>query len=273
MAFASSKDGFSFASESAAFVDYYFIAGGTMDGCVAGMRQLTGPSPMLPRWAYGFWQSRERYKTQDEIVSVLKRCRADGIPLDGIVQDWQYWGGNAHWNDMKFDSRTFPDPKKMVDDIHALHAKVLITVWPSFGPKTDAVGLGHLQDLDLTGWNYRALYRIMRAKYPEKPTLYSEAAASLSTFGYYEPDLPSVKHHYGSTGQTDVTSYDLGAEDWSDIPDVDLDRERTDKYLCGQFIWSGIDYLGEPCVHRAVLNALPDILHKQRRRNGCRETP
>jgi alpha-D-xyloside xylohydrolase len=138
VAFASSKDGFSFTSESAAFVDYYFIAGGSMDACVAGMRQLTGPSPMLPRWVYGFWQSRERYKTQDEIVSVLKRYRTDGIPLDGIVQDWQYWGDNAHWNDMKFDSRTFPDPKKMVDDIHALHAKVLITVWPSFGPKTDA---------------------------------------------------------------------------------------------------------------------------------------
>ena len=128
---------FVFKSFGAKFVDYYVIAGGTLDGCVAAMRHLTGPSPMLPIWTYGFWQSRERYKTQDELLSVLKRYRQDRIPLDGIVQDWQYWGSNLLWNDMKFDSRTFPDPKGMVDEIHRLHAKTIITIWPSFGPQTD----------------------------------------------------------------------------------------------------------------------------------------
>ena len=137
-----------FDSQVAEVVDYWFFFGGSADGCVAEMRKLTGDVPMLPRWAYGYWQSREHYATQDEIVSVARRYRAEGIPFDGIVQDWHYWGDWDHWNAMDFLSPDYPDPRRMVDDIHACHARLLLSIWPCFGPKTEAYELmkrgGHL---------------------------------------------------------------------------------------------------------------------------------
>ena len=129
-------DSMTFASEAAETVDYWFFYGGSADGCVAEMRALTGDVPMLPLWAYGFWQSRERYVSQEQIVGALQRYRDARIPLDGIIQDWRYWGENENWNAMEFLIPEFPDPKRMVDEIHALHARLLISIWPSFGPKT-----------------------------------------------------------------------------------------------------------------------------------------
>jgi len=127
-----------FSSPAAEAVDYWFFYGGDADGCVAEMRKLTGDVPMLPLWSYGFCQSRERYTSQQEIVDVLRRYRKDRIPLDVIIQDWQYWGDNDHWNAMEFLNPAFPEPKRMVDEIHAEHARVLISIWPTFGTKSRA---------------------------------------------------------------------------------------------------------------------------------------
>lgn len=131
-------DGLVLESESGAGVDYYFMFGGSGDGCVAEMRQLTGDVPMFPRWAYGFWQSRERYKTPEETVEVVRKYRAAGIPMDGIVQDWQYWGGNCLWNAMEFvgEGWMHGHGENMIKSAHAMNAKMLITVWQSFGPAT-----------------------------------------------------------------------------------------------------------------------------------------
>lgn len=134
--FKSDERGFSFESDIGDAVDYYFIFAGSIDGCIAEIRMLTGDVPMLPRWAYGFWQSKERYKSQKETVGVVKKYRELGIPLDGIVQDWQYWGDNYLWNAMEFMNEDFPDPGNMVDEIHAMGAKILISIWQSFGPMT-----------------------------------------------------------------------------------------------------------------------------------------
>ena len=117
-------------------IDYYFIYGGNADGVIANIRHLTGDVPMIPLWAYGFFQSKERYKTQDETVGVLHRYRQDGVPIDCMVQDWQYWGSNYLWNAMDFLSESFPNGKAMIDDIHANNAKCIISVWSSFGPMT-----------------------------------------------------------------------------------------------------------------------------------------
>ncbi len=116
--------------------DYYFMYGKTGHGVVAQMRELTGQSPMLPLWAYGFWQSRERYKTQQELIEVVEKYRALNVPLDGIVQDWQYWGKDSVWNAMRFDSATFPHPQAMADKVHQLNAHLMVVAWPGFGPKT-----------------------------------------------------------------------------------------------------------------------------------------
>lgn len=117
-------------------VDYYFMLGVTPNGVTTQMRHLTGQAPMLPLWSYGYWQSRERYKTQFELMDVVKKYRQLQIPLDGIIQDWQYWGKDSVWNSMSFDASTFPAPKAMVDSVHALNAHLMIVAWPGFGPKT-----------------------------------------------------------------------------------------------------------------------------------------
>ncbi|MEM1606569.1 MAG: glycoside hydrolase family 31 protein [Candidatus Bathyarchaeia archaeon] len=122
--------------EVADAIDYYFIYGPSIDSIIASYRELTGSAPLLPIWAYGYWQSKERYKTQDEIVKTAKTFRERGIPIDIIVQDWMYWGKHG-WNAFKFDEESFPDPPKMVSDLHALNLHVLISIWPIFDVNTD----------------------------------------------------------------------------------------------------------------------------------------
>lgn len=123
-------------SQVAEEVDYYFIYGGNADGVIAGLRELTGEVPMNALWTYGFHQSRERYKTQKELLDVVKGYRDAQVPLDGIIQDWQYWGNNYLWNAMEFLNADFPDAKAMVDQTHALNAHMSISIWQSFGPQT-----------------------------------------------------------------------------------------------------------------------------------------
>jgi len=126
----------SFKSDVGDCIDYYFMVGDNTDGVVTQMRKLTGQVPMFPLWAFGYFQSKERYKSQDELVGVVKKYRELKIPLDGIIQDWQYWGNNYLWNAMDFLNPEFYDPQKMVDDVHNLDAHMIISIWNSFGPKT-----------------------------------------------------------------------------------------------------------------------------------------
>jgi alpha-D-xyloside xylohydrolase len=134
--FVDNGDSTSFRSDAGDGIDYYFMYGGHADGVIACMRDLTGQAPMLPLWTYGFWQSKERYKSQDELVGVVKQYRQLGVPLDGIIQDWQYWGNNYLWNAMEFLNPEFHNPKKMVSDVHGLNAHMIISIWSSFGPQT-----------------------------------------------------------------------------------------------------------------------------------------
>jgi len=126
----------SFRSDVGDCIDYYFMLGGSIDGSIACMRDLSGQAPMFPLWTFGYWQSKERYKSQNELVGVVNKYRELGVPLDGIIQDWQYWGNNYLWNAMDFLNTEFPAPKKMVDDIHKQNAHVIISIWNSFGPQT-----------------------------------------------------------------------------------------------------------------------------------------
>lgn len=129
--------------------EYYFVAGENMDEVISGYRTLTGKAQVMPKWAMGYWQSRERYKTQEEIVSTMQEFRRHHFPIDNIVQDWSYWPEDA-WGSHDFDAARFPDPKRMVDDIHALHGRVMISVWPKFYTSTE-----HYRQFDAQGWMYR----------------------------------------------------------------------------------------------------------------------
>ncbi|HEX2394717.1 MAG TPA: TIM-barrel domain-containing protein, partial [Bacteroidales bacterium] len=137
-----------FWSEMGDQLDYYFIHGTSIDDVISGYRQLTGKAQVMPKWAMGFWQSRERYKTQDELVSALQEFRNRHIPIDNIVMDWFYWKED-NWGSHEFDPQRFPDPKGMLDKVHGLNGHLMISVWPKFYHTTE-----HYKELEQIGAMY-----------------------------------------------------------------------------------------------------------------------
>jgi len=137
-------------SEMAKDMDYYFIAGENLDQVVSGYRTLTGKASLYPKWVLGFWQSRERYKTQDEIEGTLAEFRKRHIPIDNIVQDWNYWPEDQ-WGSHKFEASRYPNPQQMLDKVHQMHGRFMISVWPKFYCNTD-----NYKELDAKGWMYVA---------------------------------------------------------------------------------------------------------------------
>jgi alpha-D-xyloside xylohydrolase len=116
-------------------IDYYFVYGPALDNVVAGYRRITGPAPMIPRWALGLWQSRQRYETAKASLDAVDGFRSRGIPFDNIVQDWFYWKEDS-WGSHEFDKTRFPDPDGWVRKIHEKHARLMISVWGKFYPGT-----------------------------------------------------------------------------------------------------------------------------------------
>lgn len=193
----------SFSSEIAGREDYYFIYGGTADGVLAGFRSLTGTAPLMPRWTLGYWQSRERYTSQYQLVNTVRKYRELGVPLDGIVQDWQYWStDDAYWNSTLFGNPQFPQPGKMIDSVHAMHAHIMISVWPSFGKQTD---------------------------------IYKEMKAKGLLFGFKTwPETASVYNPFDSLARAIYWSYlqknlfNLGIDAWwMDASEPELDRKDS----------------------------------------------
>jgi alpha-D-xyloside xylohydrolase len=135
-------------------VDYYFVYGPAMDRVVAGYRRLTGEAPMMPRWAFGLFQSRQRYETARQVTDVLEGFRSRGIPLDTIVQDWFYWKEDA-WGSHEFDPARFPDPEAWIRKIHDQYkARFMISVWPKFYP-----GTANFEALQKGGYLYESTLR------------------------------------------------------------------------------------------------------------------
>ena len=136
-------------SEMSKQLDYYFVAGENMDEVISGYRTLTGKAQVMPKWAMGFWQSREKYQSQEQILDVMNEFRERRIPIDNIVQDWFYWKEDQ-WGSHEFDPTRFPDPKAMIDSIHAMNAHYMISVWPKFYMNTE-----HYKEFDKNGWMYQ----------------------------------------------------------------------------------------------------------------------
>ncbi len=139
----------SFYSEMGDQINYYFLKGNSMDDVIKGYRTLTGKAQVMPKWAMGFWQSRERYKTQEELESTLAEFRKRHIPIDNIVQDWSYWKVDD-WGSHDFDETRFPDVEGMVKNVHDNHARIMISVWPKF-----YLGTEHYKQFDEKGWMYQ----------------------------------------------------------------------------------------------------------------------
>lgn len=138
---------FGFRSEVGDAVDYWFVRGDDPADCVRAYRSLTGSASLPPKWVFGFWQSRERYRSFDELERVVRGYRERRIPLDVIVQDWEYWGGRPHWNALAWDSLRFPDPVGRIARLHDRYGvRLMLSVWPGFGPQTDV-----FRDLERAG--------------------------------------------------------------------------------------------------------------------------
>lgn len=117
-----------FHSQLARSIDYVFFYGPELDDVVRGYREATGQAPMWPKWAFGFWQCRERYSSQQQLLDAAAEFRKRGIPLDLIVQDWKYWGPHG-WGSYEWDLKNYPEPAKMIDQLHQENVKFMISVW------------------------------------------------------------------------------------------------------------------------------------------------
>ena len=130
MAFRDEKAGACWWADVVDELDFYFIAGGSFDAVTKNLHELTGKTPMLPKWAFGYAQSKERYVNARELVEVVREYRRRKIPLDLVVLDWKSWPNGAGWGQKNFDPLRFPGPKKMADELHSLGAKLMVSIWP-----------------------------------------------------------------------------------------------------------------------------------------------
>ncbi len=217
--FDDSESGMSLTSEAGSGIDYYFMYGGSADANIGLMRRLTGSVPMFPLWTYGFWQSKERYKTAAETEGIVDKYRELQVPLDGIIQDWQYWGSNYLWNAMDFLSEDFATGKQMIANVHKKHAHFMISIWASFGPQTKA--FRELSEkgllLPIETWPQSGLSHIWppRMDYP-------------SGVKVYDAFSPVARQIYWNNLKT-LYDYDVDAW-WMDSTDPDFFNPKDSDY-------------------------------------------
>lgn len=183
--------------------DYYFLYGSKGADAIAQMRDLTGQAPMFPLWTFGYWQSKERYKTQFELVDVLKKYRELNVPIDGMIQDWRYWGEDSLWNAMKWNTENYPDPKKMAEQVHKMNAHLMVVAWPGFGPKTEQYKVFKKKDMliDFDTWPPKSGTKPYDVYNPEARDIYwdylNKGVFSIGTDAWWldstEPDHINVK--------------------------------------------------------------------------------
>jgi len=202
-------------SEVADVIDYYFFYGPDLDKVVAGYRELTGQAPMFGKWAYGFWQCKNRYKSQDEIVGVAQKYRDLHIPVDNIVQDWFWWNRKGEF----VFNKNYPDPKGMVDQLHHLDFHLMISIWPFFEP-----GSTNYDYMDKQGWF------VDKFKYA-KPPYHADAMA------VYDATDPQARKFYWDLVNKGLFS--IGADAWwMDTTEPETEGQE-ENILLGHKLWAG----------------------------------
>ena len=217
--FEDNANGMTFDAEVGDGVDYYFMYGKSADGVIAQMRYLSGDVPMFPLWTYGFWQSKERYKSARETESIVDQYRALNVPLDGIIQDWQYWGSNYLWNAMDFLAEDFSNGKQMIQNVHKKNAHFMISIWASFGPMTQ-----QFRELDEKGllmpfetWPQSGISHVWPPimKYP----------SGVKVYDAFHPEARAIYWKYLKT------LYDYGCDAWwMDSTDPDFFNPKESDY-------------------------------------------
>ena len=223
----------SFWSEMSKELDYYFILGNNIDEVISGYRTLTGKAQIMPEWLLGYWQSRERYKTQDEILGALDGFRKRNIPIDNIVMDWNYWVLDS-WGSYDFDPERFPDPKGMIDEIHTKNAKIMISCWPKFYPNVD-----HFKELNEKGYIYQQSLKDELRDWLIDPINDNKGF----TYGFYEAYTPEARQIfwrqlYNKLGRIGMDAW------WMDASEPNI-RDCTPleyrKLLCGPTYYGSSD--------------------------------
>ena len=177
-------------SEVADVIDYYFFYGPELDKVIADYRELTGPAPLYGKWAYGFWQCKNRYKTQEELLSVARKYRELKIPADNIVQDWFWWVCKGEF----VFNKNYPDPKAMVDELHQQHFHLMISIWPFFEP-----GSSEYDYMQKQGWF------IDKFKFA-KPPYHTDGMA------VYDASNPNARKYYWNL--IDKSLFKIGLDAW-----------------------------------------------------------
>jgi alpha-D-xyloside xylohydrolase len=243
-------------SEAGSGVDYYFLAGPEPDHAIAEYRWLTGNAPLFPLWAWGFWQSRERYKTQQEILDVAGEYRSRDIPFDGIIQDWQYWAplnqdtATAGWGSHEFDPSRYPDPAAMIRTLHDEHVHLMAVSWAKFDVTRSGVSIPNLRELEA----------VKGAFDPAIPYVFPPGQGK-----WYDPFNDRARQVY--SGQMMKKLFSLGVDAWwLDSPEPELSGNwgefRNFKTALGP---GALVYNAYPLEHtRAVYEGQRDVSSEKR---------
>ena len=231
-------------------IDYYFVYGPSLDHVLADYRQLTGKAPMMPKWVFGLWQSRQRYETQQQSLDVVKKFRDLQIPFDTIVQDWFYWKEDS-WGTHEFDAARFPNPDQWVKDVHALHSHLMISVWGKFYPSTD---------------NFKALDAI-GGLYPVDPN-YKDWVGKGYRYTFYDAFNPKAREMFWQ--QVNERLFTKGMDAWwmdATEPDLSPSPPTLDRQLAhmsktaegtGARVQNAYPLLNSEGVYEGQRKAAPD---------------
>ncbi|OQA94972.1 MAG: Alpha-xylosidase [Bacteroidetes bacterium ADurb.Bin217] len=246
-------------SDVADNIDYYLIADKKADKVISGYRYLTGKAPMFGKWAYGYWQSKEHYDTQAEIMAVAEKYRKLQIPIDNMIQDWDYWNGATNWSGMFFDKTLFPRPQEMMDKLHAMNYHAIISIWPALGPNTPIY-----KEMNEKGFLYKPVgwagFKYYDAFNPEATKLYYQYLKSgLWCFGLdgwwidsTEPDVTNALTKESTdyemknkVGKNHLGSWDRYLNAFSLIMTTDLHKLMRADATQRQFILTRSTYAGQ----------------------------
>ncbi len=210
------------------WIDYYVIRGPELDDVIAAWRDISGPAPMMGKWVWGFWQSKEHYNTQLQVLGVAAEYRSMHIPMDGIIQDWYYWVPYP-WGSNKFDPVRYPNPGDMIAALHKEHLHFMISVWAKFAP-----GSANYAEMKKAG-----------VLYP----LTGGGAAWNPASSYYDPFNPLGRKLYWHNLKTQLFSLGVDAW-WLDASEPELGGDW------GQFAdiktymgWGAFVYNAYPLMH------------------------
>jgi alpha-D-xyloside xylohydrolase len=224
-------------------IDYYFVAGSSMDEVIAGYREITGQAPLYGKWAYGYWQSKEHYENREELLKIAEQYRQRQIPIDNIIQDWDYWDGQENWGQLYFSETKYPEPEQMIKLIHDMNYHIMISIWPGLGPNTAVY-----QEMDKHGYLFWPI--------------------GWANFKYYDAYIPEANNIYWKYMKKGLFSIGIDAW-WIDSTEPDIINATAKDAQEFEMKKVGSNYLGSWAryLNTYSLLMMQSIYDNQRKEN------